>query len=407
MAEKIKYDLYSQDYYRRSHAVLARIRQEEPVLHQPGLDGKTPIWFVTTARDVDAVLRNDRVFSLDWRKAADPAIVEQANRTMGVWEMVNQHLLTLEGEDHRRLRTLVSKAFTPRMVSEMRPRIQAIADELIDHLQGAQGEIDLIEHYAFPLPIAVIAEMLGIPYEDRNKFRAWSDSFVTPAITADASALATSNIMEFVSYLSALFDQRRAEPRNDLISALLQAEEQGDSLSVPELFSMVVLLIVAGHETTVTLLGNATLALLQHPELAAHLRRHPEEMPEAVEEFLRYDSPVERAITRYVTEDVELGGKQLRRGELVIVVLASANRDERHFEQPDQLDLHRANKNHLAFGRGVHYCLGAPLARMEAEIALNTMLGRLPNLQLAVPVEELSYRQVPLFHSLKNLPVKV
>jgi cytochrome P450 len=404
MAEKIKYDLYSQDYYRHSHAVLARIRQEEPVLHQPGIDGKTPIWFITTARDVDTVLRNDRVFSLDWRRAADPAVLEQAARAMGVWEMVNRHLLTLEGEDHRRLRTLVSKAFTPRMINDMRPRIQAIADQLLDEVQG-QGTMDLVDQYAFPLPIAVIAEMLGIPYEDRHKFRVWSDAFVTPALTPEDNARASGHIMDFVSYLSALFEQRRADPRNDLVSALLQAEEQGDRLSMPELFSMVVLLIVAGHETTVTLIGNATLALLQHPELADHLRQHPEQMPEAVEEFLRYDSPVERAVTRFVTEDFELGGKLLRRGDLVIVVLASANRDERQHEQPDQLDIHRENKNHLAFGRGVHYCLGAPLARMEAEIALNTLLRRLPNLRLAVAVEELTYRQVPLFHSLKSLPV--
>ena len=405
MAEKIKYDLYSQDYYQNSHAILARVRQEEPVLRQPGIDGKTPIWFVASAKDVDAVLKNDRVFSLDWRQAADPELVEQAERTMGVWELVNRHLLTLEGEDHRRLRTLVSKAFTPRIVSDMRPRIQAIADQLLDQVEG-QETMDLVEQYAFPLPIAVIAEMLGIPYEDRHKFRVWSNAFVTPAVTPDENARATQHIMDFVSYLSALFEERRAEPRSDLISALLQAEEAGDRLSTPELFSMVVLLIIAGHETTVTLIGNATLALMQHPELMQHLRAHPEEMPAAVEEFLRYDSPVERSVTRYVTTDIELGGKQLRRGEMVIAVLSSANRDERQFVNADELDIERQNKNHAAFGRGVHYCLGAPLARMEAEIALNTLLRRLPGLRLAVAVEELVYRQVPLFHSLKSLPVR-
>ena len=242
--------------------------------------------------------------------------------------------------------------------------------------------------------------------EDRNQFRAWSDIFVRPAMTSTAQDRFVQMAMEFVSYLQELFDQRRENPRDDLISALLQAEEAGDKLKTEELFSMIVLLIVAGHETTVTLIGNATIAMLTHPEVMSRLREHPEEMSKAVEEFLRYDPPVNRAITRIVAQDVDLGGHHFKRGELVIALLGSANRDEEQYPDSARLQIERDNRAHLAFGRGVHYCLGAPLARLEGEIALNTLLRRLPGLRLTIPENELEYREVPLFHSLARIPVE-
>jgi cytochrome P450 len=290
------------------------------------------------------------------------------------------------------------------MVEQLRPRVQEIADELIDRVERA-GEMDVVEDFAFPLPITVIAELLGIPVADRERFRQWSNAIVTPALGAEALAEFGARMSEFVAYLHALFERRRAEPGDELVSALLQVRDGGDTLSEQELFSMVVLLIVAGHETTVSLIANAVLALLQHPEDRAELELDPERIPAAIEELLRYDSPVERTLNRWATTDVELGGQTIRRGDTVIAILGSANRDPARFVDPDTLDLDRTDTKHVGFGRGSHYCLGAPLARLEAEIALATLLRRLPGLRLAVPSEALTWRPVPLFRSLAALPV--
>jgi cytochrome P450 len=401
MTTERKHDLYSQEFKANSHRVFAQMRQDDPILCQPGLDGKTLIWYVTRYEDIDAILRDEVHFSRDWQKLYPP---DPNAPPPPVLALVDNHMLNKDGADHARLRGLVNKAFTPRIIAQMRPRIQTIADELLDQVQDS-GEMNLVDAYAFPLPIIVIAELLGIPAEDRDKFRVWSDAVVEPAMDEDASKRFFTLMTDFTDYLRKLFAERRQHPRDDLITALLQVEEQGDRLSEPELFSMVVLLIVAGHETTVTLIGNSVLALLTHPEKLEELKRDPSLWPNAVEEFLRYDSPVERALTRWVTEDVEVSGKLMRRGEFVIPLLASANRDEAQFACAESLDVHRQPNPHIAFGKGVHYCLGAPLARVEAEIALSTLFRRLPNLRLSVPVESLEWRLVPLFRSLTKLPV--
>jgi cytochrome P450 len=299
----------------------------------------------------------------------------------------------------------VTKAFTPRMVEQLRPRIEEVAAELLDAVE-ARGEMDIVEEYAFPLPITVIAELLGIPVADRDRFRRWSNAVVTPAFSPDAFAEFGDLMADFVAYLRALFERRRVEPAEDLISALLQVRDGGDALSEQELFSMVVLLIVAGHETTVNLIANAVLALLEHPDQLVELRRDPAaRVPAAIEECLRFDGPVERALNRWAASDVELGGQTIRRGDDVIVILGSANRDPERFPDPDVLDLDRDDTKHVAFGRGSHYCLGAPLARLEGEVALTTLLRRLPGIRLAVTREELRWRPVPLFRSLASLPV--
>jgi cytochrome P450 len=242
--------------------------------------------------------------------------------------------------------------------------------------------------------------------EDRAKFREWSDGFVNAAATENFEEDFYASAMGFVGYLGQVFEERRANPQDDLISALIQAEEEGDRLSVEELFSMVVLLIIAGHETTVSLIGNSVVALLANPEVLEHLRQNPDRMPQAVEELLRYTSPVQRSITRWVTEDVEIGGQQLRRGDMVIAVLGSANRDGSTFENPDLLDIERDNRQHVAFGRGAHYCLGAPLARLEAEIALNTLLARLPGLRLGMAQNDLPPRETALFSAYARIPIQ-
>ena len=318
---------------------------------------------------------------------------------------MNENLLSKDGDDHRRLRRLVTKAFTPRMVEQLRPRIQEIADDLIDRVAD-RGHMELVDDFAFPLPITVIAELLGIPVEDQGRFREWSNTFVLPPMTPELQEQAVRHTQEFIEYLDELFARRRAEPTEDLVSALVRAEDEGDHLSENELYSMVVLLIVAGHETTVSLITNAVLGLLSNPDQLEALRADPSLLPSAVEELLRYDSPVERGITRWAATDVELGGQLISRGDFVIPVIGSANRDAGQFPAAERLDVHReAAGKHVGFGRGPHYCLGAPLARLETEIALETLLRRLPGLRLAIAEDDLYWRPIPIFRSLAELPV--
>jgi len=382
------------------------MRGESPVHVQTGLDGETPIWFVTRYDDVVALLTDSERLVLDPTLALTPDEIatRDADSSFEPDERVNENLLSKDGADHRRLRRLVTKAFTPRMVEQLRPRIQGIADELVDRV-AEDGSMELVDDFAFPLPITVIADLLGIPVEDQERFREWSNSFVLPPMTPELQEQLARHTDEFVAYLDDLFASRRAEPTDDLVTALVQAEDSGDHLSENELYSMVVLLIVAGHETTVSLITNAVLALLSNPSQLAELRADRSLLPSAVEELLRYDSPVERTITRWAAVDVELGGESIRRGELVIAVVGSANRDASQFADPDTLDLRREGGKHVGFGRGPHFCLGAALARLETEIALATLLERLPNLRLAIAEEELCWRPIPIFRSLASLPV--
>jgi cytochrome P450 len=396
-----KYDLYGTTFRTDPYAVFDAMRSNDPVFRQPGFDGETMIWFVTRYEDVAAVLVDER-FVRDPRLALTPE--ELGPPPPSALEAIDNHMLNRDGEDHRRLRRLVTKAFTPKMVEQLRPRIQAIADELIDAVESREG-MDLSAEYAFPLPITVIAEMLGVPTADQDRFRAWSDAIVTPVVGQELLEAFLEQMAEFVAYLQGLFAERRAEPADDLISALMRARDEGDALSEDELFGTVVLLIVAGHETTVGLIGNAVLNLLVHPDQLALVRADNALLPAAIEEVLRYEGPVERTLNRWAATDVELGSQTIRRGELVILVLNAADRDPERFDEPDRLDVTRADVRHLAFGRGSHYCLGAPLARLEAEVALETLFRRLPGLHLSVPPEELEWRATPTFRRLVSLPV--
>jgi len=397
-----KYDLYSDAFRADTYATFARMREQDPVVRQAGIDGETPIWWVTRYADAEAVLLDDERFVRDPRLALPP---EQLPALPEFFRFIDSNMLNRDGDTHLRLRRLVSKAFTPRMIERLRPRVQEIADELIDRV-SAVGDMELVSEFAFPLPITVIAELLGVPVADRESFRKWSGAMVSPALAAAEMEHADALLGAFVQYLLALFAERRQAPGEDLVSALVAVEDGGDTLSEEELCSMVALLIVAGHETTVSLIGNAMLALLTHPEQRAAIEGDPSLLPRAVEELLRYDGPVERTLNRWAAVDVEIGGHTIRRGETVIVVLGAADHDRERFEDPDTLDFAaRRESRHLAFGRGSHFCLGAPLARLEAEIALGTLLRRLPGLRLAVAEDELRWRPVPLFRSLVALPV--
>lgn len=305
---------------------------------------------------------------------------------------------------HTRLRGLVSRAFTPRMIEQNRDRILAITHRLLDDVQD-DGHMDLIAQFAYLLPVTVIAEMLGVPSEDHVRFQQWSKQLVKGLDLVDREDVAEAlqeAIEGFRTYFGGLIAQRRKAPQDDLLSALVAAEEVGDRLSEPELYTTCQLLLVAGHETTVNLIGNGVLALLRHDDQRRQLQDHPEQIATAVEELLRYDGPIQ-LISRTMLEEVTYQGHTLCQGQLVGFLLGAANRDPDQFEQPNQLDLTRTNNAHLAFGHGIHYCLGAPLARLEGQIAINALLKRMPNLTL--DTETLTYQDNFVFRGLETCPV--
>jgi cytochrome P450 len=379
-----------------------QLRNEAPVC-RVSLSRNRYAWLVTRYEDVTMALKDERLVK-NKLNALTPEQLAKQPWTPRFFKPLTRNMLYLDVPDHTRLRALVHKAFTPRLIEQMRMRVQTISEELLDTAQK-QGHIDLILDYALPIPTVVIADMLGVPAADQHKFHRWSNALVSSNQTGVGTLKMIPHVLAFLSYIRKLIKAKRAEPQDDLTSALVQVEDAGEQLSEDELVAMIFLLLVAGHETTVNLIGNGMLALLQHPDQMQALRQEPSLIRSAVEELLRFDSPVAMATDRYAREDVTMAGVTIPRGELVYAVLASANRDERQFLNPDSLDLKREPNKHVAFGNGIHYCLGAPLARMEGQIAINALLCRLPNLRLAVPPEKLRWRRGVLLHSLENLPV--
>lgn len=380
-------DLLSQETKRDPHTFFAHLRSTEPIFYVEEMN----TWVLTTYEDALLLLKDPR-FTKDNRK-----IVQFNNLAQGV-DGGLRTLLQVDPPDHTRLRSLVSKAFTPRMIEQLRPRIQQIASELLDAVEE-RDSMDLITDFAYPLPITVITEMLGIPATDRQKFRTWTQALVNQQEDWGDSREA------FFSYIRALLNEKRVHPGDDLTSRLVQVEENGDQLDEIELVSMIFLLIVAGHETTVNLLGNGTLTLLQHPDQLQLLRDDPSLIATAVEEILRYTAPVSLSDERWANEDIELHGKQIRKGQMVVASLISANADPHQFHNGDAFDITRHENQHLAFGKGIHFCLGAPLARLEAQIAFPTLFQRLPNLRLASEAEHLTWTYNPMLRGLKSLPV--
>jgi cytochrome P450 len=391
MAEITMNDLLSQETKRDPHTFYAQLRSTEPLSYVEGLNA----WVVTTYEDALFVLKDPR-FTKDSRKIVQPGNGQSSAQGMAAGMRT---MLMVDPPDHTRLRALVSKAFTPRMIEQLRPRIQQITDELLDAVQE-QGTMDLVADFASPLPITVISEMLGIPAKDRKPFRVWTQAIVNMQEEAQLASLEA-----FLSYIKTLLDEKRVHPGNDLISGLVQVEENGDQLDENELVSMIFLLIVAGHETTVNLLGNGTLALLQHPDQFQLLQRDPSLVPVAVEELLRYTAPVSLSDERWASEDITLHGKLIRKGQMVVAALISANADPQQFPTGETLDITQRENQHLAFGKGIHYCLGAPLARLEGQIAFGTLLQRLPNLHLASDPEQLTWNSNPMLRGLTSLPV--
>lgn len=378
------------------------LRTQDPI-HAIKLEDGQTAWFLTRYEDVLAVLKDQR-FIKDHRKLLTPEQLELSQGNIGA--MMNMHMLSFDPPDHTRLRALVNLSFTPRLVEQWRERIQVITDELIDAMQEQQGsEIDLIDAFAFPLPIIVITEMLGVPSEDRLKFRAWSNALLDGLNDPTSFEHIQMQMFEFAMYLHNLIETKRQQETDDLVNRLIQVESDGDKLNELELISMIFLLLVAGHETTVNLISNGTLALLQRPDQKRLLQDDPTLIKNAVEEFLRFHSPVARSTSRWAGEDLEFGGKEMRRGDVVEMSLAAANHDPALFAEPDELDITRKENHHLAFGHGIHFCLGAPLARLEGQIAIGTLLHRLPDLRLAVEPEQLVWRPSPLLFGLSKLPI--
>ena len=372
-----------------------RLRTEDPVHHSP-----LGFWVLTRYEDVVASLRDPRF-------AKEPMIAAVAARLGIAPTGIGISMLDRDPPDHTRLRSLASKAFTPRVVEALRPRIQEIVDGLLDGVADAHS-MDLIERFAYPIPVNVICEMLGVPVADHERFKGWSldlarglDSIMLgpESEVAKRSWQAREGLS---NYFRGLIAERRTSPRADLLSALIAAEEAGDKLSEPELLAMCILLLVAGHETTVNLIGNGMLALLRHPDQLRLLREQPDLIVTAVEELLRFDGPVQRT-ARTPTEDVTLGGQTIPKGEIVMPFIGAADRDPAQFRDPERLDITRTENRHIAFGWGIHFCLGAPLARIEGQIAINALLRRFP--KLAIAVEKPEHRHSLTLRGLVSLPV--
>ncbi|MFN8584599.1 MAG: cytochrome P450 [Dehalococcoidia bacterium] len=389
-------------FAKNPYPAYASLRASEPVHFSPTLQA----WIVTSFADCERVLREPETFANNPLLATSPMArqFQQQRREFPLGEVPT--VLNSDAPVHTRLRGIVSRAFTPRVIEGMRERIEEITSELLD--AAPVGEPwDLVEGLALPLPVIVIAELLGVPASDRELFKRWSTAiadtatnvFSTPE-SVESTKRASADLIE---YLGRVVEERRRSPREDVITALVQAEDEGSHLTRDELLAFTVVLLIAGHETTINLIGNGTLALLDEPEQARLLHEHPELIGEAVEEFLRFDSPVQ-GLVRVATRDVEVGGRAVHRGDALIVMIGAANRDPAHFVEPDRLDVRREDKRHLAFGLGPHFCLGAPLARLEAQVAFRALLTRFASLELAAPAER---GGTFVLRGLRTLPVRV
>jgi cytochrome P450 len=391
-------------FFADPHALYATLREQRPVTRARTPAG-LPVWLVTRYDDARAALTDARLSKDSTRFAAvlDQQTVAPERRVAFAQELA-QHMLSSDPPDHTRLRRLVNRAFTGRAIAGLRPRIEQIAAALADEMAAGPAEVDLLDAFAFPLPMSVICELLGVPDVDRRSFRAWSHTLLA---SDGAAAEHASVAAAMAEYLVGLVADKRARPGEDMLSAIVAASEDADRLSADETVAMAFLLLVAGHETTVNLIGNGVLALLRHPDRLVELRADPDLVPGAVEEFLRFDGPIDLATFRHTTEPVEIAGTTIPAGEIVLVALASANRDPGQFAVADELDPRREAAGHLAFGFGIHHCLGAPLARLEGDVAFRTLLGRFPDLALATAPELLRWRPSILIRGLERLPVRL
>lgn len=395
-----RYNLFDPAIIPDPYPLYRRLLAEDPVRW----DESARVWILSRYADVQSLLRDprlsaERMPSLEHLQSVGMAALAPLFGALG------QMMVFADPPRHTRLRGLVNGAFTPRRVEAMRAHIQQIVDGLLDAVQPA-GQMDVIRDLAYPLPTIVIAEMLGVPAADRARFKRWSDDFAvflgSFSPTPEQQQQALVSVQELKEYFRALVPALRRSPRNDLMSALATAEEQGDMLSEEELLSNCILLLVAGHETTTNLIGNGVLALLRNPDQLHRLRADPRLTEAAVEELLRFESPVQ-GTGRIAREAITVGGRQIAPGQFVMLLMGAAHRDPAQFSDPDRLDVTRTEVRHLAFGHGPHFCLGAPLARLEGQIALATLLRRMPGLRLESAT--VSWREQFVLRGLKSLSV--
>lgn len=392
----------SKEFYDNPYPTLARMRNECPVVWSE----KGQYWLVTRytyALEILGDLHFEKA-ARRWKQIDMLAkLIPNLNRNV---DDRGKHMLNANPPDHTRLRSLVNKAFTPSMVIELKPRIEKIVEELLDAVQS-KHQMDLMEDFAFPLPAIVISEMLGIPIEDRDRFKHWSHN-ITAALDPNPNpnffnlAKVVHSYSELESYLKPLIQARRKERRNDLISNLVAAEEDGNKLTEGELLANIVLLLIAGHETTTNLIGNGSLALLRHPDQLEKLKSEPELIGGAVTEILRYDSPVQM-MRRIAGEDIEVGGQVIKADQALLILIGAANRDPEQFPNPDAFDIIRSPNKHLSFGHGIHHCLGSSLAETEGKIAISRLLERMPNIKLSG--EKLEYKHPFSLRGVKKMAV--
>jgi cytochrome P450 len=378
------------------YPIYRRLREEDPVHSSPMMGG----WFLSRHEDV-SLIRDGRFVQRG--PGFEEAFAAYAETDAAAWgKMATGFMLTMDPPDHTRLRSLVTKAFTPRAVEALRSRIREIVDDLIGDLRS-HDEAELIAEFCYPLPITVICELLGVG-GDRDLFRPWSAAigkaldYDMPVVLREAAVAAE----EMTEYFMPIIDERRKHPGDDLLSALIAAEDEGDRLTGDEVIANLVLLLFAGHETTVNLIGNGVVALMRNRDQWDRLREDPSRARNGVEEVLRYDSPVQLT-SRNASVDIELDGKCIKAGQHVIFLLGAANHDPAVFSDPDDLDLGRTDVRHLSFGGGIHFCVGAPLARLEGEIAFESLVSAFPDMHLAT--EELVWRPMLVLHGLQELPI--
>ncbi len=380
----------------------ARLRTQDPI----HWDEELGFWVLTRYADIAAVYQHPNFSRAQGLRRGFERLPE-AERTIAepVYHSFSKTMFYSDPPYHTRLRGLVNTAFTPTAIEHMRPYVQKTVNTLLDAVQ-ANGKMDVIHDFAYPLPILVIAQMLGLPAEDRVRFKKWSDDLFailgSVPHAPDLMERAARSLTDLTNYITALSEARRGDPQDDLLTGLVEAMEDGERLTQEELVANIIILLSAGHETTSNLIGNGLLALLQHPEQLQKLREQPELITSAVEEMMRYDNPVQIAY-RSAAEDVEIGGKRLRKGDLVNSILAAGNRDPERFTEPDRFDITRDEGRHLGLGLGIHFCLGAPLVRLEAQVAFASMLRRFPKMDLTV--ENLEWQEHPIFRGVKSLPV--
>jgi cytochrome P450 len=390
--------LFDADFYSNPYPVYDKLRATAPVLRVDNALGPLPAWLITGHAEAraafahPAILKDTRRFQHIFDNAGIPSNINAA---------VNTTMIATDPPDHTRLRKLAAKAFTPATTEQLRPRIEQITSDLLDEM-APRGSADLIASFAAPLPVTVISELLGVAEPDRDNLRQWSNtSFAEDDTTTRDQA--THNLAR---YMTSLIAAKRAEPADDLLSRLIAVRDTTDKLSDPELLSLAILLLIAGHETTTTLIANATCALLLNPAQHQALRDDPSLIPAAIDEFLRYDSPAAIATIRFTAEPVTIADVTIPADQIILISPAAANRDPARYPHPAELDISRDTTGHLGLGHGIHYCLGAQLARTETEIALRALLDRFPALRLDTDPASLQWRHTRLIRGLQTLPVR-